>query len=41
MYNMAKQNPNWYCQRLTIDDTKKEDGTPVVSQEFIEEERRS
>ena len=41
MYNMAKNNPNWYCQKLTIDDTTKEDGTPVVSKEFIEEERRS
>ena len=39
MYNMAKQNPNWYCQRLTIDDTKKEDGTPVVTKEYIEEEK--
>lgn len=35
MYNMAKDNPDWYCQRLTVDDTN------VVSKEYIEEERRN
>lgn len=35
MYNMAKDNPEWYCQRLTVDDTW------VVPKEYIEEERRN
>lgn len=35
MYNMAKDNPEWYCQRLTVYDTW------VVPKEYIEEERRN
>ena len=36
---MARQNPKWFFQSLTVDDTKKEDGTPVVTAEEIQEER--
>lgn len=33
LFSMAQDNPEWFCQRLTVDDTK------VVSQEQIENER--
>jgi hypothetical protein len=32
---MAKQNPDWFCERLTVDDTRRDDGTPVVSPEIV------
>lgn len=35
LYEMARNNPNWFAQRLTIDDTG------VVPQDVIEDERRS
>jgi len=31
----AKINPDWFHQVLTIDDTRREDGTPVISPEDI------
>jgi phage terminase large subunit len=31
--------PDWFFQKLTIEDTKKEDGTPIVSQDKLDEER--
>lgn len=34
MYDMAKDNPNWFCQRLTVDDTNQ------ISSEQIEEVRK-
>lgn len=34
MYDMAKNNPNWFCQRLTVDDTHQ------ISPEQIEEVRK-
>lgn len=41
LYTMASNNPYWFCQKLTIEDTRRdalgEDGSPVVSQETIEE----
>lgn len=33
LYDMALDNPDWYCQRLTVDDTK------VISKEDIQKER--
>lgn len=33
LYKMAQDNPNWFCQRLTVDDTS------IISPEIIEEER--
>ena len=39
LYNMAKKNDNWHCELLTVDDTKREDGTPVIGPDIIEEER--
>ena len=35
MYNMANNNPEWYCQRLTVNDTN------VIPASYIEEERRN
>lgn len=40
LYNIAKQN-NWFHEVLTVNDTKREDGTPVITPEMIEEERRT
>ena len=34
MYNMALENPEWFCEKLTVEDTK------AVSKEYIEQERR-
>lgn len=45
LYNKAKENPDtWFCQLLTINDTKKdaagEDGTPIVVEAQIEQMRK-
>jgi hypothetical protein len=39
LYSMATKNKNWFAQLLTVDDTKRPDGSPVISQEAIEDER--
>ena len=39
MYNMAKRNPIWFCELLTVNDTKRDDGTPVMGPEKIQGER--
>ena len=41
LYDMAAQNPNWFCSLLTVDDTTDWDGNPIVPPEVIEEERKS
>lgn len=45
LYEMASRNSKWFCQKLTAGsgplDTKRPDGTPVISDEVIEEERKS
>ena len=42
---MAKDNPKWWCEILKAgsgpDATKKEDGSPVISDEIIEDDRLS
>jgi hypothetical protein len=40
LYNAASQNPSWFCEVLTIRDTKREDGSPVITEEQINELRR-
>lgn len=40
LYNMAKSNPDWFVQLLTVNDTKRPDGSPVISEADIESERR-
>jgi hypothetical protein len=39
LYEMAKRNENWHCELLTVDDTKRADGTPVIGPEIIQEEK--
>ena len=38
LFEMAKGNPKWYAELLTIDDTQREDGTSVITQEAYLEE---
>ena len=43
-YDLFKRNvdnPNWYCRKLTVDDTRDNNGKYIFSPEQIEEERRS
>lgn len=39
LYNKVKKNARWHVSLLTIEDTKREDGTPIVTEEDIQEER--
>lgn len=39
LYRMATTNPDWYASRLTVSETQREDGSPLVSSEAIEAER--
>lgn len=39
LYNMAKKNPEWHCELLTVNDTRREDGSPVIGPEIIQQER--
>jgi len=45
LYEMARNNPRWFCEKLVAGSgpecTKKDDGTPVISDEAIEEERQA
>lgn len=38
LFNMAESNDRWFTQFLTIKDTVKEDGTPVITEEAVQEE---
>lgn len=40
MYKMAQKDPKWFVSRKTILDTRRKDGTHVVSPEDVEQERR-
>ncbi len=31
LYLKAQNNPDWYCEKLTIDDTKRPNGEPVIT----------
>ena len=37
----AKEGESWFSETLTVDDTSRPDGTPIVTVEMIEEDRRS
>lgn len=39
LYEMALKDPTWFCQLLTIRDTKDEFGTPLVTEYDIQRER--
>jgi len=41
LYDMARKMPGfWFTQLLTIRDTKREDGTPVITEESVDQERK-
>ena len=35
LFEMAATNPEWFCQLLTVDDTRRPDGSPVITKEDI------
>lgn len=39
LYLMAKNNPEWFCQVLTVRDTCREDGDPIITEADIATER--
>ena len=41
IFKHAQNSPEWFTQYLTVEDTKKEDGSPVITQEDIDSFRRS
>jgi len=38
LYDMALANPDWFCKLLTVDDTARPDGSPVITQKAIQED---
>lgn len=38
---MARGNPKWFYSKLTVDDTRRPDGTPVIGPDAVQEERDS
>ena len=41
MYNMAKDNDEWFASLLTVDNTTDHEGKPLISQTDVQEERDS
>lgn len=41
IFEMAKGNSEWFCQCLTVDDTKRDDGLPVITKADIDAERQA
>lgn len=41
LYEMALNNPAWFCELLTVNDTRRPDGTPVISEARIQEDREA
>jgi len=39
MYERLKTNPEWFCSRLTVDETRKWDGSRILTPQDIERER--
>jgi phage terminase large subunit len=39
LYKMAKKTKEWFCELLTVNDTKRDDGSPVIGPEIIQQER--
>jgi phage terminase large subunit len=39
-YQNNKDAPNWFCEMLDIEQTYRADGTPIITQEILAEERR-
>lgn len=40
LFHTNEDNANWFCELRTIHETWREDGTPILTDEDIEEERR-
>ena len=40
LYEMAKNNPEWFCELPTVLDTEREDGTPIITPADIENDRK-
>lgn len=38
LFERVKENPKWHVEVLTVNDTKREGGTPVITQDAIEQE---
>lgn len=38
LYQMAKNNPSWFVELLTIDDTQRQNGSPVITKEMYQGE---
>jgi phage terminase large subunit len=41
MYQMAKENPDWFTQLLTVEDSRDEFGNRYVPESVVDEERRA
>ena len=41
MAEMARKNPNWHYSCLTVEDTKRRDGSRIITEEAIQEDRES
>ncbi len=41
LYNAALADSNWFVRKFTIDDTRKNDGSPVITHAQIDAERRA
>ena len=39
LYNMAKKSDDWYAESLTVSDTKRGDGSPIITPAMIQAER--
>ncbi len=39
MYENLKNNPDWFCSNLTVLDTVRQDGTPILTQADIQKDR--
>jgi len=40
MFKLNQDAPNWFCEMRDITQTFREDGSPIITQEILEEERR-
>lgn len=40
LYKMARDNPDWVCQKLTVDDTRRHDGRRIITDDIVAAERR-
>jgi hypothetical protein len=41
LYDLNHDSPNWFCEIRDITRTYREDGSPIITDEVLEEERRS